>query len=79
MTMSKSKEVVLDAIGEVCPYPLLKVQMAFEELNPNDILRVDFDCGKATETIPEWVQQEGHEQLSLEKNGDQWSIRLRKK
>lgn len=74
------EETVLDALGEVCPYPLLKVQMAMEDVPAGGVLRVLFDCGKATETIPEWAGEEGHEVLSLEETGDtQWAIRLKKK
>ncbi|MED4728145.1 sulfurtransferase TusA family protein [Aneurinibacillus migulanus] len=77
--LHNEEETVLDALGEVCPYPLLKVQMAMEGVKSGGILCVHFDCGKATETIPEWAKEDGHEQLSLEEHGDQWTIRLRKK
>lgn len=73
-------EVKLSVLGEVCPFPLVKAKEAIQELVPDDVLTIDFDCTQATESIPRWADKEGHEIVDMEQTGDAtWRISIRKK
>lgn len=69
----------LQAIGMVCPFPLVEAEKAMEELSVGDELVIDFDCTQATESLPRWAVQNGHEVISFEQTGDaMWQIAIRK-
>ena len=69
----------LQVIGMVCPFPLVEAEKAMEELSAGDELIVDFDCTQATESLPRWAVQNGHEVTSFEQTGDaRWQIVIRK-
>jgi len=69
----------LRVLGMVCPFPLIEAENAMAELAPGDELVIDFDCTQATESLPRWAVQNGHEVVAFEQIGDaQWQIRIRK-
>ena len=72
------KEVVVDALGEACPVPLIKAQNAIKKLEIGDILilRIDHSC--AMINVPEWARKEGHN-VELEEVGDsEWEVIIEK-
>lgn len=72
-------EVKLEVLGEVCPFPLVKAKEKIQELAQGDVLTIDFDCTQATESLPRWADQEGHEIVDLEQTGDAtWRISIKK-
>lgn len=70
---------VLDTLGAVCPFPLLEAKHAMAQLSPGDQLVIDFDCTQATDAIPRWAAQDGHEVTEFRATGDAgWTITLAK-
>ncbi len=70
----------LEVIGKVCPFPLIEAKEAIQTLNSGDELEIRFDCTQATESIPVWAAEEGHEVVEFEQLDDAvWTITLRKK
>lgn len=70
----------LEVLGMVCPFPLVEAKQAMEDLHSNDELIIDFDCTQATDAIPRWAVEEGHEVTNFEQLGDaQWTITVKKK
>ncbi|WP_338752230.1 sulfurtransferase TusA family protein [Bacillus sp. FJAT-52991] len=70
----------LEVLGMVCPFPLVEAKEVMAELASGDELTIDFDCTQATEAIPRWAAEEGHEVTNYEQSGDaQWTITIKKK
>ena len=71
---------VLGVMGMVCPFPLVKAKEAIAELSSGDELVIEFDCTQATDTIPRWAAEEGHNVTNYEQVGDAaWTITVQKK
>ncbi|MCL0069773.1 sulfurtransferase TusA family protein [Dehalococcoidia bacterium] len=72
------KEVVVDALGEACPVPLIKTQNAIKKLAIGDILILQIDHSCAMKNVPEWARKEGHN-VELEEVGDsEWEVIIEK-
>lgn len=70
---------ILDTRGKVCPFPLVDAKEAIKDIQSGDRLEILFDCTQATETIPLWAAESGHEVLEFESTGDaEWKIVLKK-
>ncbi|MEK3952199.1 TusA-related sulfurtransferase [Psychrobacillus psychrotolerans] len=71
---------VLGVMGMVCPFPLVEAKEAIAELSSGDELVIEFDCTQATDTIPRWAAEEGHNVTNYEQVGDAaWTITVQKK
>lgn len=67
-------------MGMVCPFPLVEAKEAIAELSSGDELVIEFDCTQATDTIPRWAAEEGHNVTNYEQVGDAaWTITVQKK
>ena len=65
----------LDSLGAVCPFPLIEAKQVMAELEPGEALVIDFDCTQATESIPQWAADEGHEIRDFHRSGDAgWQV-----
>ena len=72
-------EFSLDTLGSVCPFPLIGAVSAMEELRSGQALVIDFDCTQATDAIPRWAAEAGHEVTEfLATGGAGWRITVRK-
>lgn len=71
---------VLEVMGQVCPFPLIEAKRVIEDVQSGEELLIEFDCTQATESIPRWAAEEGHEVTSFEQlNEATWTITVRKK
>ncbi|RUQ20274.1 hypothetical protein D8M21_09900 [Kocuria sp. HSID16901] len=69
----------LDSLGAVCPFPLIEAKDVMATLSSGDHLVIDFDCTQATEAIPHWAAEDGHEVTDFQERGEaSWQITLRK-
>lgn len=69
----------LDSLGAVCPFPLIEAKDVMKDLNSGQSLVIDFDCTQATEAIPQWAAEDGHEVTDFRETGDaSWQITLKK-
>ena len=72
------KELVVDALGEACPVPLIKTQNAMKGLEIGDTLILQIDHSCAMKNVPEWARKEGHN-VELEEVGDgEWEVIIEK-
>jgi len=71
-------EVVVDALGEACPVPLIKAQNAIKEMNVGDILILQIDHSCAMKNVPEWARKEGHNVEIEEVDDGEWEIFIEK-
>lgn len=69
----------LDSLGAVCPFPLIEAKDVMTTLASGDHLVIDFDCTQATEAIPHWAAEDGHDVTDFHERGEaSWQITLRK-
>ena len=69
----------LQTSGAVCPFPLIDAKNAMQQLNTGDDLIIGFDCTQATDSLPQWAAEDGHEVVAFDRTGDAgWSITVRK-
>lgn len=65
----------LDTLGSVCPFPLIEAKDVMEELDAGEALVIDFDCTQATDTIPAWAADAGHEIIDFRRSGNAgWQV-----
>ena len=62
-------KMVVNAIGEVCPIPVVKAKKAMVELKEDGVLEVLVDNETAVENLGKLAQQKGYE-VSSRKTGD---------
>jgi TusA-related sulfurtransferase len=72
------KELVVNALGEACPIPLIKTQNAMKGLEIGDTLILQIDHSCAYKNVPEWAMKVGHN-VEIEEVGDgEWEIIIEK-
>ncbi len=68
---------VLDTRGKVCPFPLVEAKEFVKEIPSGAEFEIYFDCTQATESIPLWAAQSGHEVKDFESIGAaEWKMIL---
>ena len=67
----------LDAIGLLCPLPVLKARKRLKALSPGDVLRLRTDDPAAVVDVPHFCNEAGHSLLSRSEEGavTVWEIR----
>ncbi len=73
--MVESKKV--DVLGETCPVPLVEMRKAVRKASPGDIIEVIGNHPESKEEIPMAVEELGLELMSLDEDGDQWTIKIK--
>lgn len=69
----------LEVMGQVCPFPLVEAKKVIEEIDSGDELVIEFDCTQATESIPRWAAESGHEVTNFEQiDVASWTITVKK-
>ena len=60
----------LDALGLLCPLPVLKVQKRLKELVPGQVLRLQADDPAARLDVPHFCNEHGHRLVEVAPVGD---------
>lgn len=68
----------LDAIGLLCPLPVLKTRKRLQPLGPGEVLEVLADDPAAMVDIPHFCAEQGHEFLGHSDEGGHVRYRIRK-
>jgi tRNA 2-thiouridine synthesizing protein A len=66
--MSGSPTKSIDVRGLYCPEPVFRTKMEVERLKIGDTLKIVADDPESEEDISRWVNRNGHELISLNKN-----------
>lgn len=70
---------LLETDGQVCPFPLVEANQAMQQIPSGDELVIDFDCTQATDSLPRWAAENGHEVTDFTKRGAaEWTITIKK-
>lgn len=68
----------LDAIGLLCPLPVLKARKRLKSMSPGSVLRVLADDPAAIVDVPHFCVESGHELLSQSDEGETQVYLIRK-
>jgi tRNA 2-thiouridine synthesizing protein A len=71
-------EIKLDVRGETCPVPLVEVRKALRRASPGDVLEVVGTHPSSKKEIPMAVKALKLALLSVEEEGDTWTIRIQR-
>lgn len=71
-------EIIIDALGEACPVPLIKAQNAIKEMAVGDVLVLQVDHSCAMKNVPEWARKDGHNVEIEEVDDGEWEIIIEK-
>lgn len=70
-------DLELDAIGLLCPLPVLKARKRLKEMQPGDVLCVLATDPAAVIDIPHFCTETGHELLTVIERGDATAYYIR--
>ncbi|MBP2031269.1 tRNA 2-thiouridine synthesizing protein A [Methanohalophilus levihalophilus] len=68
----------LDVKGQCCPYPLVKVKEMLDTLEKDEVLMVISDDPMTPQNIVAWTKKSGDVLISIEKEGDVFTIYVKK-
>lgn len=77
--MTVAFDLEVDAIGKLCPTPILMLAKAMREMEPGQVLKLLADDAGAVKDVPSWCKTSGNEFLSSEEKADHWVFYVRKK
>ncbi len=69
----------LDALGLLCPLPVLKARKRLAGLASGQVLRLQADDPAATIDVPHFCAESGHELVNVENHGAYRHYFIRKK
>ncbi len=76
--MSESVEKKLDATGLFCPEPVFRTKIEIERMQVGETIIVSADDPAAEDDISRWVTRNGHELLSMSKDGETITFHIKK-
>ena len=69
----------LDALGLLCPLPVLKARKRLSGLMSGQVLRLQADDPAAVVDVPHFCAESGHELIGVETSGSEKHYYIRKK
>jgi tRNA 2-thiouridine synthesizing protein A len=69
----------LDAMGLLCPLPVLKARKRLEDLEPGETLKLIATDPASVIDVPHFCTEQGHELLSHEAENSRHIFRIRRK
>jgi tRNA 2-thiouridine synthesizing protein A len=70
MSSDVDVDEVVDARDLMCPMPVLAATKAMRRLEPNQVIKVLATDRGSLSDIPAWAEDNGHELVSQESDGD---------
>ncbi len=67
-----------DLRGVKCPLNFVKVKLILETMKGGETLEIFLDNGEPIENVPRSIQNQGDEIVSRKRNGDYWSVTIKK-
>lgn len=72
------EELIIDALGEACPVPLIKAQNALKKMTSGNILVLQIDHSCAMKNVPECARKDGHNVEIEEVDDGEWEVIIEK-
>ena len=73
-----STEFTLDLTGLLCPVPVLKARKRLQSMGAGEVLVVTATDPMSAIDMPHFCNEQGHELLALEKQGETIVFRIKK-
>lgn len=73
-----NNEVIVDAIGQACPMPVILTAKAMKDLAPGQVMVVKATDAGARSDIPSWVEMTGNELVGVDEQGAVLLFSIRK-
>ena len=70
---------VLDCSDLVCPLPVARTKKMLNSMDIDEILEVKGDFSEAGQNIKRFVESQGHEVVEFKLEGENYSIKIKKK
>ncbi len=69
----------IDALGLLCPLPVLKLRKRLAALSPGELIRLHADDPAAVVDVPHFCNESGHELVESSQDGGTLTFTIRKK
>lgn len=73
-----NNEVIVDAIGQACPMPVILTAKAMKDLALGQVMVVKATDAGARSDIPSWVEMTGNELVGVDEQGAVLLFSIRK-
>ena len=70
---------VIDTKGLTCPAPLVETRKKLKRMEIGQTLELIGDHGPSKREVPEMMEEQGHEIVSVTEEGGVWHVTIRKK
>ncbi|MFW6197147.1 MAG: sulfurtransferase TusA family protein [Thermoplasmatota archaeon] len=70
-------EKKINVQGETCPVPLVEMRKAVRKAEPGDVLIIEGNHPPSKKEIPMAVDSLGLEMVSIEEDGEKWTIKIK--
>jgi TusA-related sulfurtransferase len=69
----------IDVQGLTCPQPLIETKKKIKKMEIGKTLEVVGDHGPSKKEVPEMMEEQGHEIVSVTAEGNVWHVTIKKK
>jgi TusA-related sulfurtransferase len=69
----------IDTKGLTCPRPLVETKKALKKMEVGQTLEVVGDHAPSKKEVPEMMEEQGHEIVSVKDEGGTWKVVIKKK
>ena len=73
------KDATLDALGQMCPMPIVMLAKKMKELRSGQVLELLADDIGAKEDVPAWCSRTGNQLVGMEQDGKLFRFYIRMK
>jgi tRNA 2-thiouridine synthesizing protein A len=73
------KDATLDALGQMCPMPIVMLAKKMKELKSGQILELLSDDVGAKEDVPAWCSRTGNQFVGVEQEGKVYKFYIKSK
>ena len=70
---------VIDVKGLTCPQPLVETKKKLKRMEIGKTLEVIGDHGPSKKEVPEMMEEQGHEIVSITESNGAWHVTIKKK
>lgn len=68
----------VDALGLLCPMPIIKTAQKMKEIKSGEILEIISDDPGIKEDMPAWCKSTGNELIDIEESEGEFRVRVKK-
>ncbi|WP_135667556.1 sulfurtransferase TusA family protein [Halorhabdus rudnickae] len=74
MSDTPTPDIELDSRGATCPGPLMDLIGKVKEVEAGTVIELLTSDEGSKNDVPEWLEEAGHELVTIEEHDDHWAI-----